>query len=210
VFVVAVATGEEVYEAVLDVIRQLHAQVYEQDEMDGIQDPYRAVDQSDLLVWINGAAPPKGDVVFGPTDYNYLYGDTVLQRAVRSGKPVLYYARDRPTGFPSPALLRRLARRQRFQSIEQLEEQLRQDFADLRSGRIAGGIAGSADAGAGNRRRECDSHAVRACDLASDAGAPGICRLHRRPRAGLRSCVGSNGPVARVEAGRTRSHVRLQ
>ena len=50
VFVVAVGTGEAVYEAALDVIRQLHAQVYGEDEIDGIQDPYRAVDQSDPLV----------------------------------------------------------------------------------------------------------------------------------------------------------------
>lgn len=28
----------------------------------------------------------------GMSDYNYLFGDTIMQRAVRIGKPVLYYS----------------------------------------------------------------------------------------------------------------------
>ena len=135
IFVVTILAGYEAYDLAKRLVTEAGAEVYGREFYpDGIQDPYGAVDESDAIVWLY--APSKAP--FGRTDYNYLYGDTVLQRAVRSGRPVLYYSfPELDWSPPAPALLTRVTRRRGVGGLHELEQCLRNDLKDLMAGTIA-------------------------------------------------------------------------
>lgn len=91
VFLVTINTGTDIYRKAKTVITAVGAKLYNdaEDLLDeGVQDPYRAVDESDVIVWVTN---PSGNYSRKLGGYNPLYGDSVLQRSVSSGKPVLYY-----------------------------------------------------------------------------------------------------------------------
>src|SRR4051812_21188793 len=137
VFVVTIGAGEEALGLASRLVREAGIENYADAEdfwPDGVQDPYRAVDDVDALVWIYRQPSLPGEVIFGMSDYNYLFGDTVMQRAVRTGKPILYYSyasEKKGYSLPSPAILGKLARRSRVSTIQELEAKLKEDLHDL-------------------------------------------------------------------------------
>lgn len=91
VFLIAINTGDEFFLRAEQIIAAVGAESYHAEQefrSDGVGDPYGAVDSSDVVVWIeklSSSSPLKEG------EYNPLYGDTVLRRAVTSGKAILYY-----------------------------------------------------------------------------------------------------------------------
>jgi hypothetical protein len=132
VFLVTINTGTDLYRKVKTVITAVGAKLYNDAEElldEGVQDPYRAVDESDVIVWITN---PSGNYSRKLGDYNPLYGESVLQRSVGSGKPVLYYQLQ-STQEPEfkPEVLKQVTRVQTPQSSQELEMILRADLLDV-------------------------------------------------------------------------------
>lgn len=91
IFLVTINTGTDFYFKTERMFNEVGAESYsakEEFSVDGVQDPYRATDESDAVVWVERLVP-DGPMKAG--DYNPFYGNSVLRRAVDSGKPVLYY-----------------------------------------------------------------------------------------------------------------------
>lgn len=139
IFVVAACASEAAYAIAKKIVREAGAMNYSDAEEffpDGVQDPYRAVDEADAIVWVYSEQALSG-MLLGMGDYNYLYADTVMQRAVRTGKPILYYYLKR-TDFavPIPAIMQGVTRRMVVHDLPELEAQLRSSLCDLIEGRI--------------------------------------------------------------------------
>lgn len=134
IFVVTILAGDEAESLAHRLVTEAGAEIYGREDVDGIQHPYQAVDECDAIVWLY--APGKAPL--GRTDYNYLYGDTVFQRAIRLGRPLLYYSLPEEDDWspPAPALLARVTRRRGVRALSELEQYLREDLNDLVSGRI--------------------------------------------------------------------------
>jgi hypothetical protein len=135
IFLVAVGAGEPAHELAHRVIIDSGAQSYADAAEffpDGVQDPYRAVDESDAIVWLY-----KPVIGFSRSDYNYLYTDSVMQRAVRTRKVVLYYEFQSDVHQTMPAVMALMARRSYgIQSLDEFERSFRKDLQDLMAGII--------------------------------------------------------------------------
>ena len=136
IFLVTVGAGEAAYDLARRIIVGSGARSYADDDEffpDGVQDPYRAIDEANAVVWLY----KPGGLQYSRSDYNYLYADTVMQRAVRTRKPVLYYEFHSEVDQPMPAVMRLVARRTYgIKSLDEFEQGLRRDLHDLMSGTI--------------------------------------------------------------------------
>lgn len=106
---------------------------------EGIQDPYAAIEHSDAIIWVTGSEMAASGL--GRADYNHLYADTVLVRAVEKRRPIFYYHVNRhdveSDDRPVPQILRHVTRRHVVSSESELETALRCDLHDLTAGRFA-------------------------------------------------------------------------
>lgn len=126
---VTVLSGEKAHSLAKRLVREAGADVYDgAGDSDDIQDPYRAVDECDAVVWLNSSYGTLSDM----TEYNSLYADTVMRRALRLGKPVLYYH------FPKqldphtlPPLLDCATRCREVRDLQEFSDCLRSDLRDL-------------------------------------------------------------------------------
>ena len=132
IFLVTVNTQIDIYSKANALLSELGIESYEAAEEfypDGVQDPYRAVDEADAVIWIQGT-PLSGELSMG--DYNYLYGNTVIERAVRLDKPIFYYHLPvKGSGKPSSTILQGVTRNHLLQSWGELENAMRKDLSDL-------------------------------------------------------------------------------
>jgi len=127
--------GDEAHSVAERLVIESGAELFDAHESEeNMQDPYRAVDGSDAVIWLHSSS----DVPLSMTDYNPLYADTVMQRALRIGRPVLYYyfVKEPDECPPAPALLIRVNRQHNVRNQEEFEAHLRTDLRDLISGEI--------------------------------------------------------------------------
>jgi len=139
IFFVAVSCEPEAYSLAKRLIADCGATDYASAEEffpEGVQDPCRAVDETDAVFWVTGPAQIPG---LSLTDYNHLYSDSVFLRAVNSGKPVIYYyCRGEGTddSRPFPAALKLCTRRHVVSALIELERLMQRDLQDLMAGAI--------------------------------------------------------------------------
>lgn len=132
IFLVTINTETNFYLTAEHIISEVGARSYgAQDQffVDGVQDPYRAVDESDAVVWVEMLSPVNSKA-YG--DYNPLYGETVLRRALDSGKPVFYYqiTTDNDSEL-FPEILGETIKKRRLASLSDTEKALRIDLLKL-------------------------------------------------------------------------------
>lgn len=132
IFLVTINTGTDFYVKAERMIAEAGAKSYgAQAEFwpDGEQNPYRAVDESQAVVWVERLLP---DGPVRAADYNPLYGETVLRRAVMSDKPVLYYQITKGgTSASFPQMLRHTSIKRTLESLSEIETLLRTDLSQL-------------------------------------------------------------------------------
>jgi len=138
IFLVCIETSKEVYDLARRLMMEAGAQNYaDADEFlpDGVRDPYRAITESDAVVWIYQQR--DGPIQYPYSFYNYLHGDGVMRRAIDARKTVLFYSFKSHIDIPVPSIIRFVARR-RFglDSLPELESVLRDDLHDLMTGEI--------------------------------------------------------------------------
>ena len=136
IFLVTINTRTDFYFKTERLFAEVGAESYgakEEFSVDGVQDPYRAIDESDAVVWVERLVP-DGPMRAG--DYNPLYGSSVLRRAVNSGKPVLYY-QITDDGYGSvPQVPLDIARRPTVGRLCEMETILRTDLSELISNSV--------------------------------------------------------------------------
>lgn len=126
--------GEQIHDLANRLIVEAGARNYEDDFLpDGIQDPYRAVDEADAIMWIHQAPENFSESM---ADYNHLYADTVMERAVRTGKLLLFYRLESVVDQPVPSILSKVSKRTFIKSIAEFGGIFRRDLNDLMKGRI--------------------------------------------------------------------------
>jgi hypothetical protein len=138
IFLVCIETSKDVYDMARRLMLEAGAQNYaDADEFlpDGVRDPYRAITESDAVIWIYQQR--DGPIQYPYSFYNYLHGDGVMQRAIDMRKTVLFYSLTSHIDLPVPSIMRFVARR-RFglDSVPELESVLRDDLHDLMTGDI--------------------------------------------------------------------------
>lgn len=130
VFLVTINTGSDLYLTAERIIQEVGARPYNAEDefsVDGIQDPYRAVDESDVVVWLEKLSRDSSLESF---DYNPLYGKTVHRRARESGKPLLYY-QIVPTGDTEAPKSTEDTREATVVSVSKIEGVLRKELAEI-------------------------------------------------------------------------------
>jgi hypothetical protein len=132
IFLVTINTGTDFYDKAEQIIAEVGAESYSAQEEfwpDGVQDPYRAIDESDVVLWVEHLSP---HIPLKVGDYNLLYGDTVLHRAVTSGKPVFYYQITEAGSSSSfPQTLQHISSKRFLESLSEIEPLLRTDLLEL-------------------------------------------------------------------------------
>lgn len=134
IFLVVRHTGAEFFHKAEDIISEIGGESYSAKKEffpDGVQDPYRAVDESDVIVWVECVEPNS---LRKTGEYNPLYGNSVLNRAVAIGKPVLYYQIVQAGSAKLAEMPEEIAKPRTAESLSAVEVLLRADLSEIVSG----------------------------------------------------------------------------